>query len=174
MTTMRGFTLIELLVVIGIIVILMAAAIVAINPFRQFAMANNAARWSGITTIMNAISQRIVDERGRINYNVDDPATPGDDFPVTDCPAAGDDVPTTTAAIIGSDIAGGQYNICPALIPTYLAVMPHDPFPQYSYTDCTSYNTGYNILCNTTTKRITICAPDTQRPPESAVICITR
>jgi prepilin-type N-terminal cleavage/methylation domain-containing protein len=37
---MKGFTLIELLVVIGIVVILMTAALVAINPFRQFAMAN--------------------------------------------------------------------------------------------------------------------------------------
>jgi prepilin-type N-terminal cleavage/methylation domain-containing protein len=172
---MKGFTLIELLVVIGIIVILMAAAIVAINPFKQFAMANNAARWSGVTTIMNAISQRIVDNKGKVNYNVDDPATPTDDFPVTDCPATGDDVPTTTAAIIGSDITGGQYDLCGALVPTYVGVLPYDPQNGNFGADCTvAYNTRYSILCDATTKRIKICAPDTQIPPESAVICITR
>lgn len=158
-----GFTLIELLVVIGIIVILMAAAIVAINPFRQFALANNAARWSGVTTITNGVSQRIVDNKGRINYDVAD-------FVPTDCPAAGDDVPTT-AAVIGSDT--GQYNICAALVPTYIAALPYDP-QTGSYTDCTTYNTGYTILCNATTKRITICAPDTQIPPETTDICIAR
>jgi len=163
MTPKKGFTLIELLVVIGIIVILMAAAIVAINPFRQFAMANNAARWSGTTTIMNAISQRIVDNKGKVNY--DDP-----NFAVTDCPATGDDIPTT-ATVMGSGT--GQYNICSGLVPTYVGVLPQDP-QTGSYTDCTTYNTAYNISCNATTKRITICAPDTQIPPETAAICITR
>jgi hypothetical protein len=89
---------------------------------------------------------------------------------VTNCPATGDDIPTT-ATIIGSGT--GQYNICSALVPTYVGVLPSDP-QTGSFTNCTTYNTAYNISCDSTTKRITICAPDTQVPPESAVICITR
>ena len=163
---MKGFTLVELLVVIGIIVILMTAALVAINPFRQFAMANNANRWSGVTTVMNAISQRMVDKKGRFSYDAPNAA-------VTDCPATGDDVPTTTATNMSSDSAGGDYDICAALVTDdYVAAMPFDP-QNGSYTSCGTYDTDYTIQCNATSKRITVCAPDTQAP-ETTDICITR
>ena len=155
-----GFTLIELLVVIGIMVILMAAAIVAINPFRQFAMANNAARWSEVTTIQNTVSQRIVDGRGAFGVC---PAAAA----VTDCPATGDTLPTT-ATIMGSAV--GQYDICGCIVPTYIAALPYDP-QAGSYTDCTTYNTGYNISCDPGTGRTTICAPTAQL---GETICITR
>lgn len=163
---MKGFTLVELLVVIGIIVILMTAALVAINPFKQFAMANNANRWSGVTTIMNAISQRMVDKKGILGYD-SDPATEPD----TDCPGTGDDVPVTTATNMGS--GSGDYDICAALVTdNYVAVMPYDP-QNGSYTSCGTYDTDYTIQCNATSSRITICAPDTQAP-ETTDICITR
>ena len=51
----KGFTLIELLIVIGIIAILAAAVIVAINPGRQFAQARNSTRKSHISALYNAI-----------------------------------------------------------------------------------------------------------------------
>ena len=51
----RGFTLIELLIVIGIIAILAAAVIVAINPGQQFAQARDGARESHINTLYNAL-----------------------------------------------------------------------------------------------------------------------
>ena len=60
----KGFTLIELLIVIGIIAILMAIAIVAINPARQFAKANNARRWGDVSAIADAISIKIIEEKG--------------------------------------------------------------------------------------------------------------
>ena len=163
---MKGFTLIELLVVIGIIVILMTAALVAINPFKQFAMANNASRWSGVTTTMNAISQRMVDKKGKFSF--DDP-----DFAITDCPAKDDDLPNTTpVTIIGS--GASQYDICSALVPEYVGTLPYDPQNGNFGTLCTdAYNTRYSIKCDTN-KRITICAEDTQIPPEATKICITR
>lgn len=149
----KGFTLIELLLVIGILVILMAATIVAINPFRQFALANNANRWSGTTTIMNAVYQNVVDNAGTFNSS-----------------GCAGDLPAT-ATIMGSGT--GQYDICGCLVPTYLSTMPYDP-QAGSYTACTTYDTGYNISRDATTGRVTICAPTTQVPPETATICLTR
>lgn len=163
---MKGFTLIELLVVIGIMVILMAAALVAINPFRQFAMANNAARWSGVTTIMDAVSQAIVDGKGAFK------CTPTGAV-VTDCPAKGDTVPLSTGpknmADPTSDAAG--YDICSCLVDKYVASMPYDPQNgSYSGT-CATYDTDYKISCNTANGRITI---EASSPQLGETIKITR
>lgn len=144
---MKGFTLIELLIVIGIMVVLMAAALVAINPFRQFATANNANRWSGVTTILNAIYQNTVDNKGAFECAV---ALP------------------TVATIMGSGT--GQYDICACIVPDYVASLPFDP-QEGKYTSCTDYDTDYNILQAAASGRITICAPDAQL---SETICITR
>jgi prepilin-type N-terminal cleavage/methylation domain-containing protein len=169
----KGFTLIEILVVIGIIAILTAAAMVAINPFRQFAQANNANRWSGVTTIISAISQKMVDDKGKFDYDAPD----ADGFTETDCPHGetgvvgdGGDIPTS-ATEIGS--AAGQYDLCTALVagtPNYIAAMPYDP-QNGSYTDCASYDTDYTISCDATSRRISICAPSAQL---GETICITR
>lgn len=146
--TLKGFTLIELLIVIGILVVLMAGALVAINPFQQFAQANDANRWSGVTTVMNAIYQNVIDNQG-----------------VFTC--ADGSIPTTTATIMGS--GGAQYDICSCLVTDYVAAMPFDP-QTGSYTDCTTYNTGYDILRNATTGRVTISALNAQ----TGTIQITR
>jgi len=53
----EGFTLIEILVVIGMIALLAAIVIVAINPARQFAQGRNTQRTSNVNTILNAIGQ---------------------------------------------------------------------------------------------------------------------
>jgi prepilin-type N-terminal cleavage/methylation domain-containing protein len=137
-----GFTLIELLIVIGILVILMGTVIVAINPMKQFAKANNSQRWTNITAILNAVSQNIIDNRGTWT-----------------CGAGALPATSTNMADATSDPAG--YDICSCIAPLYIAEMPTDPTAG-SYTDCSTYNTGYSIYQDATTRRVTIEAPSAQ------------
>jgi prepilin-type N-terminal cleavage/methylation domain-containing protein len=97
-----GFTLIELLVVIGILAVLLAIVLIAINPARQFQQANDTRRRSEITQILNAIGQYAADNRGQL--------PPG-------MPAVG------TPDVIDNGLAG----FCAALVPTYISALPVDP-----------------------------------------------
>lgn len=62
----QGFTLIEILVVIGIIAILAAVVLIAINPARQFAQARNSQRESNINAILDAVGQYTADNKGSL------------------------------------------------------------------------------------------------------------
>ena len=144
----KGFTLIELLLVIGIIAILMTLVIVAVNPIRQLAQARNIQRWSHVNSILSATYQNIVDHGGTFSC------------------AAG--ILPTSATIMGTGT--GKYDTCACLVSTYLAAMPYDP-SSGSYTDCTDYNSGYTIMQNSTTNRITVAAPSAEI---STLISVTR
>lgn len=125
-----GFTLIELLLVIGIIAILAAIVIVAINPTRQLGQARNAQRNSDVNTMLNAVWQYAIDHNG--------------DMP---CDPAGTPCVDTTwrqlgAATVGCDTVGtpsGATNYCGSetiaaaclnlrsLSGTYVVNVPGDP-----------------------------------------------
>lgn len=99
----RGFTLIELLVVIGILGILMAVVIVAVNPSRQFAQARDTQRKGDISAVSSAVVQYSVDHNGTLPMNGLNP------------------VISTTPA----DVAV----LSTYLVPTYIATLPTDPSP---------------------------------------------
>jgi type IV pilus assembly protein PilA len=61
--TGRGFTLIELLITVGILGILAAIVIIAINPQKQLEDARDAQRRTDLNTILNAVYQFQIKER---------------------------------------------------------------------------------------------------------------
>ncbi len=143
----RAFTLVELLVVIGIVGILLAITLVAINPARQFAQANNAKRSADVNAILNAITQLKVDNRGI--------------YPST-VPSVGG----TATSLNSTNFA----SLCAATAPTYIAEYPVDPtYPGAAFTSCASFETGYTVEENN--GRVTVRAPGAQ---ESATIAVTR
>jgi len=61
-----SFTLIELLIVIAIIAIIAGAILVAINPAKRMAQAQDSRRWSEVESIATAISAYVVDNGGQV------------------------------------------------------------------------------------------------------------
>ncbi len=132
----KGFTLIELLVVIGILAVLLAITLIAINPARQFAQANNTKRRSDVNAILNAVNQYMADNTGTVPTGVTD---------------------------VVQNISDAGADICAALVPQYIAALPVDPSVNdgVSVTDCTTvgYDSGYTIAQSATNSRITVTAP---------------
>ncbi len=157
----KGFTLIEILVVIGIIAVLAAIVIVAINPAKQFAQARNTQRTSNVESILNAVGQRMADNKGVFEGSFD--------ANLYDC----DELPTSITNITSNNgtgalsdpVAGSGDLGC--LVPTYISVLPTEPV---------SGGLVYTIelLAN---GRVQICAPEAANEnaiPDSATICLTR
>ena len=132
----KGFTLIELLVVIGILAILLAITLIAINPARQFGQANDTKRRSDINAILNAIGQYSASNSGTIPSEI-----------------------TTTPTDFSSTSA--LSTLCAKLVPTYIPALPVDPAGnnQAGVSDCaaTPWDTQYTLVKDAN-NRITVSA----------------
>lgn len=156
----RGFTLVEVLVVMGLIAILASVVLIAINPSRQFAQARNSQRIANVNATLNAIGNRIAENRGI--------------FMGSSC---GMQLPTTA-----TNMASNGFDIRPCLVPTYISELPMDPITGFNTCvdlacsgEHESYDTQYTIAQDPS-GRITVCAPGAheQAVGGSGPYCLTR
>lgn len=131
-----GFTLIEILVVIGIIAILAVIVLIAINPGRQFAQSRDTQRQSNLNALLNAIGQKMADNKGQFN--------------VGGCPS----LPSSAESIHSAGSAANTVNLS-CLVPTYLSSLPIDP------SNPTSPDTGYQVYADSN-GRIHVLAQTTE------------
>jgi prepilin-type N-terminal cleavage/methylation domain-containing protein len=145
----RGFTLIEILLVIGIISILAAIVIIAINPAHQFAQSRNAQRFSNVNTILNAAHQYAIENNGVL--------------PTT--------ISTTTATEVCKTGAGSCTGLTNLSVLTlnekYVVSIPIDPLCP---TGCDANGAGYKII-QSANGRLTVTAPLAEA---STTISVTR
>jgi prepilin-type N-terminal cleavage/methylation domain-containing protein len=133
----KGFTLMELLLVLGILAILSAIVLVAINPTKQLNDARGVSRSSAMREIENALSQYIIDGNT-----------------LTGLPAAiSVAVDICQTAVIGTDCTDAPvsgYDLS-ALAPMYLTSLPLDP------TQTGSTITGYRVYKSGSFNKV--CSP---------------
>ena len=141
-TLEQGFTLIELLVVIGILAVLLAIVLIAINPARQFKQANDTKRRSDVTAILNAIDQYGADNHGTLPGTI-----------------------TSTA----TNISKAGIDLCDSLVTQYIAALPTDPTTGTDGTTvgkavnkaacAATYDTGYQVtVASGGDNRVTVSA----------------
>lgn len=135
-----GFTLIELLLVVAIISVLAVAVFVALDPSTRLKNAKDARRTSDVDTILTAVHQAIVDNKGSYPSNMPAVGTEvqlGTD--VTGCAIATNGCAAAAASCV--NLMTGTINLS-----KYMASMTIDPTGGTTYT---AGKTGYTIVRDT-------------------------
>ncbi len=154
----KVFTLIDLLVVIGILAVLLAITLIAINPARQFSQANNTKRSSDVNAVLNAVNQYMADHKGALPTGI------------SSCTLA---APCDITNVPAKIAAGTGVDLCTTLVSSYLAALPVDPLTNngtaVTEIGCTidagatppvtAYDTNYQIYQSAANNRVTVVAP---------------
>jgi len=148
-TLQKGFTLVEVLVVIGILAVLLAITLVAINPGQHFIDSRNTQRSANVGAILDAIYEYESQHSGNVPPSL---------------------VGLSTATLIGT--GASEIDLCADLVPADIADMPIDPTTgtkDGATCSADDYETGYTIA-KSASNRFTVAAPDA----EGATISVTR
>ena len=131
------------------IAILATIVIIAINPSRQFAQGRNSQRVSNANAILNAIGQRIADNKGVFAGSFSTASG------TTTCPS----IATSTTFTIASGTGTSLIDLS-CLTPTYIPTsLPFDPSAQGAHWNSPSdYDTKYQVAVDNN-GRYTISAP---------------
>lgn len=153
-----GFTLIEILIVLGILAILAAIVIIAINPGQHFEDARKAKRQADVNTIMNAINQNMIGESGNFDFT---------DCSETDWPTQGE----------GFEISGAggveDFDLCGCIVPDYVGTMPVE-VDKTAIVGCPAgYTTGY-YLRRESSGRLTVSSTGELADDNSDDVYVTR
>jgi prepilin-type N-terminal cleavage/methylation domain-containing protein len=133
----KAFTLIELLLVVTILSLLAVAVYVALNPSQRLSDTKNARRTADVDTILMAIHQSIVDNKGSLPSNLPAAGTEAQlGTGAGACSALNTGGCDTQAACV--DLLTGARNLS-----SYLKTMPIDPAGGTTY-DATK--TGYSVM----------------------------
>lgn len=143
--TKKGFTLLEILLVVAAIAILAGIVIVAINPGKQLGDTKNAQRQTDVNTILNAVYQYAIDNKGTLPASVT--TTQGEI-----CATGG----TCAAPLVDLGVLTASEE--------YLVAIPNDP------TGSSANGAGYEIV-KSANGRVTVVAPDAE---QGATISVTR
>lgn len=147
----KGFTLIEILLVIGIIAVLATVVIVALDPATRFANARDARRLADIQSVLSAVQQYIVDNRGSLPSGLDTTekqiGTSG-----SGCELTANDCSANTSYCLDLSVS----------LARYLKSMPFDP------QNGSEATTRYSIVADAN-NIITVKACDSSDPTISAV-----
>lgn len=150
----QGFTLIELLLVIGIIAILAAIILVAVDPPKRFAQARDARRAGEAYSVLNAVLNYMSDNVGTVPAGLDSDASTAQVLGTagsgcnTGCAPAG----TTLAACL---------DISDDLVDEFIASIPIDPKGTNGVVTYDASRTGYYVN-KSANNRVTVgsCNPE--------------
>ena len=140
MKSKKGFTLIEILLAVAIIAILAGIVILAVNPQKQLRDANIAQRKADVNTLLSAVYQYAVDNKGQM---------PGANIPTEPTAALEICTSAVSATCTGASLADLSSLISSQV---YLTAIPVDPAAN------SANGAGYTIQ-KTANGRISVTAP---------------
>lgn len=149
----KGFTLIELLIVIGILGILAAIVLVAVDPAKRLRQARNARRYAEVNSLLNAILNYTVDNKGVLPAAISSSTSTGANFVQVIGDAGTNSTATMSAACPSATIgitnpvywmANMRADV--AFVDTYIATIPIDVLGSNGNATYNNNLTGYYVV----------------------------